>query len=156
MTLKEKIESDVKTAMKSKDALAASALRMVIAAVKNKEIEDVSQGKLKLGESLDDAGVIKVISALAKQRQESIEMFKKGGRDDLVKKETAEHALLEKYLPSQMSESEVEKIVVEAIKESGAAGPKDMGNVMRLVMPKIAGRADGKLVNEIVRRKLTP
>ena len=156
MELKNKIESDLKDAMKSRDALRTSALRMVVAAIQNKEIEDRGMKKLKLDEDLDDAGVLKVISTLAKQRQESIEMFKKGGRDDLEKKETAELALLEKYLPSQMSESEIEKIVEEAVKTSGAAGPKDMGNVMRLVMPKIAGRADGKIVNEIVRKKLAP
>ena len=156
MELKNKIESDLKDAMKSKDALRTSALRMVVAAIQNKEIEDRGMKKLKLDEDLDDAGVLKVISTLAKQRQESIEMFKKGGRDDLVNKETAELALLEKYLPSQMSESEIEKIVEEAVRSSGAAGPKDMGNVMKIVMPQIAGRADGKIVNEIVRRKLTP
>lgn len=154
MALKEKIENDLKAAMKSKDTVVAGALRMVVAAVKNREIEDRGNGKLKLGDSLDDAGVLKVISTLAKQRQESIDMFKKGGRDDLVKKEMAELALLTRYLPSRMSEAEIEKNVAEAIKESGASGPKDMGNVMKLVMPKTAGCADGKLVNEIVRRRL--
>ncbi len=156
MGLKEKIESDLKAAMKSKDIIAAGALRMIIAAVQNKEIEERSIKKLELGKSLDDAGVVKIISTLAKQRQESIEMFKKGGRDDLVKKETAELALISRYLPSALSEGEIEKIVEEAVRESGAAGPKDMGNVMKLVMPKIAGRADGKIVNEIVRKKLAP
>lgn len=156
MSLKEKIEADLKAAMKSKDQIASGALRMVVAAVKNKEIEERGNGKLKVGDDLDDAGVIKMISMLAKQRQESIDMFKKGGRDDLVKKEALELALLERYLPSQMSEADVEKIVSEAIKESGATGMKDIGAVMKLVMGKIAGRADGKLVNEIVRRKLTP
>jgi len=156
MSLKEKIESDLKAAMKLKDTVASGALRMVVAAVKNKEIDDVGIKKLKLGESLDDAGVLKVIQTLAKQRQESIDMFKKGGRDDLVQKETAELALLERYLPSRMPEGEIEKIVAEAISQSGAAGMKDIGNVMKLVMPKTAGRADGKLVNEIVRRKLAP
>ncbi len=156
MALKEKIEADLKVAMKSRDAVASSALRMVIAGVKNKEIEERGNGKLKAGDDLDDAGVLKVISTLAKQRQESIDMFKKGGRDDLVKKETTELALLERYLPSQMPEGEIEKIVVDAINQSGATGMKDIGAVMKLVMPKIAGCADGKLVNEIVRRKLTP
>jgi hypothetical protein len=156
MELKNKIESDLRDAMKSRDQLRTSALRMVVAAIQNKEIEERGMKKLKQGENLDDTGVLKVISILAKQRQESIEMFKKGGRDDLVNKETAELALLEKYLPSQMSESEIEKIVEEAVRSSGAAGPKDMGNVMKIVMPQIAGRADGKIVNEIVRRKLTP
>lgn len=155
MSLKEKIEGDLKAAMKSKDMAAASALRMVIAAVHNKEIEERGAGKLKPGDALDDAGVLKVVSIFVKQRQESIEMFKKGGRDDLVKKETAEFNLISRYLPSQLSETEVEKIVEDAIRESGAAGPKDMGNVMKLVMPKIAGRADGKIVNEVVRRKLS-
>jgi len=155
MGLKEKIEGDLKAAMKSKDMASANALRMIIAAVHNREIEERGLGKLKPGETLDDAGVAKIISMLAKQRQESIDMFKQGGRDDLVKKESAELALLGRYLPSQLSEGEIERIVEDAIKEAGAAGPKDMGGVMKLVMPKIAGRADGKLVNEVVRRKLT-
>ncbi len=155
MELKSRIESDLKAALKGKDALKASALRMVIAAVKNKEIEERGLKKIKPGDELDDAGVIRIIAMLAKQRQESIEMFKNGGRDDLAKKEADELKLLEGYLPSQLTAAEVEKIVDEAVKESGAAGPKDMGNVMRVVMPKIAGRADGKLVNEIVRKKLT-
>lgn len=156
MGLKQKIETDLRAAMKGKDMAAVSALRMVIAAVHNKEIEERGAGKLKPGDVLDDAGVAKVLSMIAKQRQESIEMFKKGGRDDLVKKETAELGLISRYLPSQLSEAEVEKLVEEAIRDSFAAGPKDMGNVMKIVMPKIAGRADGKIVNEIVRRKLTP
>lgn len=155
MELKSRIESDLKAALKGKDALKASALRMVIAAVKNKEIEERGLKKIKPGDGLDDAGVIRIIAMLAKQRQESIEMFKKGGRDDLAKKEADELKMLEGYLPSQLTAAEVEKIVDEVVKESGAAGPKDMGNVMKLVMPKIAGRADGKLVNEIVRKKLT-
>lgn len=154
MGLKDKIEGDLKAAMKEKKALEVGALRMVVAAIQNKEIEERGMKKLKLEDDLDDAGVLKVISTLAKQRQESIEMFRKGGRNDLADKETSELALLEKYLPSQMSETEIEKIVEEAVKSSGAAGPADMGKVMKLVMPKVAGRADGKLVNEIVRKKL--
>ena len=155
MALKEKIENDLKAAMKSKDMASTNALRMIIAAIHNREIEERGQGKLKPGGILDDAGVMKILSTLAKQRQESIDMFKQGKRDDLVKKESAELALIQRYLPSQLSEGEIETIVEEAILEIGAAGPKDMGNVMKLVMPKLAGQADGKIVNEIVRRKLT-
>jgi uncharacterized protein YqeY len=153
--LKEKLEGDLKTAMRSKDAAAISALRLALSGIKNKEIEERGAGKLKAGDALDDAGVIRVLSTFAKQREESIEMFKKGGRDELVKKEQAELGVLLRYLPSQLNEAEVEKIVDEVIKEVGASGMKDMGAVMRAVMPKLAGQADGKLVNEIVRRKLS-
>lgn len=154
-SLKEKIEGDLKTAMKSKDTIALSALRMAISAIKNKEIEARGAGKLKAGDSLEEADVLKVLSTLAKQRQESIEMFKQGGRDDLQKKEASELKIIERYLPSQLSKADVEKIVESAIKEIGAANIKDMGKVMKAVMPKVAGQADGKLVNEIVRQKLT-
>jgi len=155
MGLKERLENDLKTALKAKDTIAVGALRMVLAAVHNREIDERGLGKLKPGDILDDGGVVKILNTLAKQREESIEMFQKGGRDDLVKKETAELALLQRYLPSQLSDEKIEGIVDEAIKAAGATGPKDMGNVMKLVMPKVAGQADGKKVNEIVRQKLS-
>lgn len=153
--LKEKLEGDLKAAMRSKDAAAISAIRLVLSGIKNKEIEERGAGKLQAGDALDDAGVIRVLSSFAKQREESIDMFKKGGREELVKKEQAELEILQRYLPSQLSEAEVEKIVGETIKEVGASGMKEMGQVMKAVMPKLAGQADGKLVNEIVRRMLS-
>lgn len=154
-SLKEKIENDLKAAMKSKDMAALSALRLVISAIKNKEIEARGLGKIKAGDSLEDTDVLKVLSTLAKQRQESMEMFKQGGREDLLNKESAELKIIEKYLPAKLSKEQLEKIIDEAIKEAGATSAKDMGKVMKAVMPKVAGQADGKLINEIVRQKLT-
>ena len=152
--LKDKIEGDLKSAMKSKAAAQVSAIRLILSAVKNKEIEERGAGKLKAGDSLDDAGLAKLLATLVKQRQESIEMFKQGNREDLMKKEQAELEIIKQYLPAQLSENELEKIVAEAIKEAGASSIKEMGQVMKVVMPKVAGQADGKLVNEIVRKKL--
>jgi uncharacterized protein YqeY len=154
-SLKEKIENDLKAAMKSKNMAALSALRLVISAVKNKEIELRGAGKLKAGDSLEDADVLKVLSTLAKQRQESMEMFRQGGRKDLLDKESSELKIIETYLPAKLSKDQLEAIVDEAIKEVGAASAKDMGKVMKAVMPKVVGQADGKLINEIVRNKLT-
>ncbi|MDP2599387.1 MAG: GatB/YqeY domain-containing protein [Deltaproteobacteria bacterium] len=148
MSLKEKIENDLKEAMRAKDALKLSCLRLVKSAVKNKEID--------VRGALDDSQVIAILSTLAKQRKESIEQFKKGGRDDLVKQEEAELAVLETYLPKQMSEKELEEIVIKTIAETGAKGPQEMGKVMKALMPKITGKADGKEVSALVQKKLTP
>jgi len=153
-TLKEKLVGDLKKAMLTKDNLTVSTIRLTLAGIKNREIEERGAGRLKAGENLDDAQVMKVISSLVKQREESIEMFKKGGRDELVKKEQAELEILLRYLPPQLSEAEIEKIANDTIKEVGASGIKDLGKVMKAIMPKLAGLADGKIVNEIVRRKL--
>jgi uncharacterized protein YqeY len=98
--------------------------------------------------------VIAVLNTLVKRANESIEQFEKGGRSDLVGKEKAELAVLKQYLPEQMSEADVEKLVIDAIKESGALGAKDMGKVMKVLMPKVAGRADGKMVGALVQKKL--
>jgi uncharacterized protein YqeY len=147
MVLKERIEADLKTALKSGDGVRVSVVRMVKAAITSKEIE------LKV-KSLDDQGVIAVLNTLVKRANESIEQFEKGGRSDLVGKEKAELAVLKQYLPEQMSEADVEKLVIDAIKESGALGAKDMGKVMKVLMPKVAGRADGKMVGALVQKKL--
>jgi hypothetical protein len=96
-----------------------------------------------------------ILSTIAKQRNESIEMYKKGGRDDLVAKETAELAIVQSYLPKQLSDDELAKCVAEAIAETGAKGPADMGKVMKALMPKTQGRADGKKVSELVKNKLS-
>lgn len=146
MSLKTKIDDDLKQAQRAKEAAKLSCLRMVKAAIKNKEID--------LRKELDDGQVIAVLSTMAKQRKESIEQFKKGGRDDLVSQEEAELALLEIYLPKAMSEADLLKLVEAAVQESGAQGAKDIGKVMKALMPKIQGRADGKWVNQVVLKKL--
>ena len=147
MTLNEKVAADITAAMKARDAGRLSALRMLKAAIMNKGVEK--------GRDLDDAEVLQVVSSLVKQRRDSIEQFQKGGRTDLVEKETAEVAVLEQYLPPAVSAEEIEAVVTAAVAETGATTPKDMGKVMKAVMPKLAGRnADGRAVNEAVRRKL--
>ena len=147
MTLNKKVGSDITAAMKAKDAARLSALRMLKAAIMNKGVEK--------GRDLDDAEVLQVVSSLVKQRRDSIEQFQKAGRTDLVDKETAEVGVLEQYLPPAASAQEIDAAVAAAIAESGASTPKDMGKVMKAVMPKLAGKnADGRTVNESVRRKL--
>jgi len=147
MTLNEKVAADITAAMKARDAGRLSALRMLKAAIMNKGVEK--------GRDLDDAEVLQVVSSLVKQRRDSIEQFQKGGRTDLVDKETAEVAVLEQYLPPAVSAEEIDAAVTAAIAETAATTPKDMGKVMKAVMPKLAGKnADGRAVNEAVRRKL--
>jgi len=147
MLLRDKVNADMTAAMKAKDAARLSALRMLKAAIMNKGVEK--------GHDLDDAEVLQVVSSLVKQRRDSIEQFGKAGRTDLVDKETGEIAVLEHYLPPAASAVDIEAAVTEAIAATGAASPKDMGKVMKAVMPMLAGKnADGKVVNEIVRRKL--
>ena len=148
MPLNEQIAADLTAAMKAKDAARLSALRMLKAAVTNK-------GMVEKGRDLEDAEVLQVVASLVKQRRDSIEQFSKAGRTDLVAKETAEIAILEHYLPPAVSAEEIEAAVAAAIAETGASSAKDMGKVMKAVMPKLAGKnADGKAVNEAVRRKL--
>ena len=147
MPLNEKIAADITAAMKAKDALRLSALRMLKAAIMNKGVEKKRD--------LEDAEVLQVVAALVKQRRDSIEQFAKAGRTDLVNKETDEMAILEHYLPPAVSAEEIEAAVAAAIAETGASSVKDMGKVMKAVMPKLAGKnADGRTVNEAVRRKL--
>ena len=147
MTLNEQISRDITSAMKARDAAKLSALRMVKAALTN--------GEVAKGRALDESEAQQVLASLIKQRRDSIEQFKKGGRQDLVDKETAEVAILEHYAPPAASAADIEEAVDAAIKETGAAGPKDMGRVMKAVMSALAGKsADGKAVNEMVRKKL--
>ena len=141
------MEEDLKQALRDRASLKVSCLRMVKAAVKNKEID--------LRAELNDTQVIGILTTLAKQRRESIEMFKKGNRPDLVQKEEEELAFIETYLPKQMDEAELTKIIEAAIAEVGAKAPIDVGKVMKAVMPKVAGRADGKAINAIVLKKLS-
>jgi uncharacterized protein YqeY len=147
MSLSNTITTHIAAAMKAKDPARLSALRMLKAAVMKKGADT--------GHDLDDAEVLQVIASLVKQRRESIEQFANAGRTDLVEKETAELSVLNEYLPPAASTEDIEAAVVAAIGETGAASPKDMGKVMKAVMPKLAGKnADGRLVNEIVRRRL--
>ncbi len=145
-SIKERISEDMKAAMRSGDKLKLNAVRMLHSAVRKKEIDDRAD--------LDDAGVLKIISSLVKQRQDSIEQFKAGNRPDLVEKETSELNLLQAYMPEQMSEAELVKIIEGAISEAGAKTQKEMGAVMKILMPKVSGKADGKLVNQLVRERL--
>ena len=148
MTLNEQIAADLTTAMKAKDTARLSALRMLKAAVMNK-------GMVEKGRDLNDAEVLQVVASLVKQRRDSIEQFAKAGRTDLVEKETGEIAILEHYLPPAVSADEIDAAVAEAIAETGASSPKDMGKVMKAVMPKLSGKnVDGRTVNDAVRRKL--
>ena len=148
MSLKEQLTADMKDAMKAKEAgkRRLSVIRLVRGAVRQQEID----GK----KELSDEDVLGVISKEVKQRRDSIEDFRKGGRDDLVAEAEAEIEILMGYLPQQLSEDEVRSLVQEAIAVSGATSPKDMGKVMKELMPKVKGRADGKLVNEIVKELL--
>jgi uncharacterized protein YqeY len=147
MALSDKVNSDITTAMKAKDPARLSALRMMKAAIMNKGVEK--------GRDLEDAEVLQVVASLVKQRRDSIDQFSKAGRTDLVDKETAEITVLEAYLPPAASPEEIDAAVAAAVAETGAASPRDMGKVMKAVMPKLAGKnADGKTVNEAVRRKL--
>ena len=147
MVLSDTINTDITAAMKSKDAPRLSALRMLKAAIMNKGVET--------GRDLDDAEVLQVVSSLVKQRRDSVDQFSKAGRADLADKETAEIVILERYLPPAASPEEVEAAVAAAVAETGASSPKDMGKVMKAVMPKLAGKnADGRAINEAVRLKL--
>ncbi len=147
MLLRDQVNADISSAMKAKDAARLSALRMLKAAIMNKGVEK--------GRDLDDAEVLQVVSTLVKQRRDSIEQFSTAGRADLVDKETAEITVLQRYLPPAASAEEIDAAVVEAIAETGASSPKDMGKVMKAVMPRLAGKnADGRAVSEAVRRKL--
>ena len=147
MTLIEQISHDITEAMKARDAARLSALRMVKAALMN--------GEVAKGRPLEEPEAQQVLASLIKQRRDSIEQFKNGGRTDLVEKETAEVAVLERYAPPAASAADIERAVDAAIKETGASGAKDMGRVMKAVMGALAGQSvDGKVVNELVRKKL--
>lgn len=147
-SLTQQLQTDLIEAQKAKDALKVSVLRFLLSAVKNREIE-----LRPLNKEMDDNEVIGVISKQVKQRAESIVEFEKGGRKDLVDKETAELAILKSYLPSQLSE-EVLKIVQEAVTQAGAKSPSDMGKVMAILMPKVKGKADGSLVSRLVKEEI--
>ena len=146
MGLREKIDVDTKAALKSGEKDKVSTLRMLNAALKNKQIDK--------RRPLTEEEVIETVRSLIKQRKESIEQFAKGGRQDLVDKETAEVAVLETYLPQQLAREELEAMVRDAISQTGAQGARDMGKVMKALIPMVGGRADGKLVSELVKNAL--
>ena len=141
-------------AAKERNSLALSALRMAVAAVKNREIEAVTRKEMPAGGALPEDAILKVLVTMVKQRRESIGLFLQGNRPELAAKEEGEIAVLERYLPKSLTPGEIEAAVREAIAETGARAPSDMGRVMKALMPKVAGRADGKAVNETVRRIL--
>jgi uncharacterized protein YqeY len=146
MELREKIEDDTRQALKSGAKDKVSTLRMLNAALKNKQIDK--------RRPLTTEEVIETVRSLIKQRKDSIEQFTKGGRQDLVDKETAEVAILEAYLPKQLAREELESMIRDAIAQTGAQGPRDMGKVMKALIPMVGGRADGKLVSELVKNAL--
>lgn len=143
VSLKEQLTADMKEAMKNKEKERLAVIRMVRGAIRQQEID----GQKELGEE----DVIAVISKEVKMRRDSMEEFQKGGREDLVEKTQAEIDVLLPYLPAQLSEDEVRELVKAAVEQTGAATPKDMGKVMGVLMPKVKGRADGKMVNNIVK-----
>jgi uncharacterized protein YqeY len=146
MPLRERLTEEMKVAMKAKDDLKLSVIRLVRSAVKNREIEQRRE--------LDDQGIEEVVASLAKQRRESIRMFGDAGRTELVEKEEKELAILLDFLPRQLTRDEVSELVLQAIAESGARSAGDMGKVMKVLMPRVAGRSDGRMVSEVVKEKL--
>jgi uncharacterized protein YqeY len=147
MPLEERLEEEMKSALRAGDKLRLSVIRMARAALKNKEIED--RGKL------DDDAIIKVIGGLVKKGEESLAHFQQGNRLDLVEKQEKELEILRSYLPQQISRDEILTLVNEAIKETNALDMKDLGKVMKVLMPRVTGRADGRVVQQIVREKLS-
>jgi uncharacterized protein YqeY len=144
--LREKIADDMRGAMKAREAVRVAALRMLMAAIKNAEVEKRHE--------LSDDEVLDVVTREAKRRRESIEAFEKGGREDLVAKEAAELTVLDSYLPERLSDEELAALVDAAIAETGADSPKQMGEVMKALMPKLRGRADGGQVSALVKARL--
>ncbi len=161
MALREEIQNDARQAMKAKEELRSSVLRMLTASLANKEKEKrygLSQAKPELNEQelteasyLSEEEVLTVVSSEAKKRKEAISGFEKGGRTESAEKEKKELEILRKYLPEQLTEEEVKRLTIEAIKESGAETVRDMGKVMKELMPKLKGRADGGLVSKMVK-----
>jgi len=148
MTLQEKIQSHLAEAMRSKNQLWLSVLRMMKTAVKNKEVE-----KMK---ALDETEVVAVLNTLVKQRKDSVEQFRKGSREELAQKEEAEIKIIEEYLPAAASDDEIRRAVEEAIQETGAASMKDMGKVMKATMSRLVGKTtDGSRVSQLVKEKLS-
>jgi hypothetical protein len=148
MSLEERLVEEMKLAMKSNDKLRLSTIRMIRSALKNKEIE--------LRKKLEDEDVVKVIQTMLRKGEESVEQFQTGGRMDLVEKEKKEIEILKSFLPQPFSPEEILKMIDQSIQETQASSLKDIGKVMKSVMPKIGGKADGKLINQLVKERLSP
>ena len=147
MDINVKLNDEMVAAAKAKDKIRLSAIRMLKTALHNKEID--------LMRPLNEGETLQILSSLVKQRKDSIEQFAKGGRTDLVEKEEAELKVIQEFMPAQMSEEEVDAIIKKTIEEAGAVSVKDMGKVMKLLMPKLAGVADGKAAGEKVKAFLS-
>jgi uncharacterized protein YqeY len=147
MSLRSRVSDDVKAAMRASDARRRDALRLLLAAVKQREVDERKE--------LDDAEIVKVVEKLIKQRRESIVQFEKGGRDDLAQNEKFELELLQAYMPQGLSDAEIEVAVAEAVAATGAKAPSDMGKVMAVLKGKLAGRADMSKVSALVKAKLS-
>ena len=147
MMFKETVDREMILAAKSKDKIRLSALRMLKNGLHNREID--------LKRELDEVEFLQLLSSMVKQRKDSIEQFEKGGRMDLVEKEQAELEVIEEFLPAQLSEADLDAEITEAIRETGATSARDMGKVMKVVMPKLTGRADGKAVGEKIKARLS-
>jgi uncharacterized protein YqeY len=166
MALKEKIQEELNKAVKTKEELNSSVLRMSTAAILNKEKEkryklskekpDLKEDELAKESQLTDEEVLEVISSEIKKRKESVLEFEKGERKDLAEKEKKEIEILQKYLPEQLSEEEIKKLAQKAVEKTGAKEPKDMGKVMAELMPQVKGKAEGSLVSKIVKEFLVP
>jgi uncharacterized protein len=146
MGLRERLDEDLKSAMRAKDSLRMNTVRGLKSAIKYREIE--------LMKPLDDAGILGVVGSEIKRRRDSVEQYRAGNRPDLADKEEAETRILQEYLPQQLSPAEVEAKVDEVIARVGAQGPKDMGAVMKALLPEVQGRADGKVVSDLVKQRL--
>ena len=147
MSLKTRISDDLKTAMRSADAARRDAIRLVLAAMKQREVDDRKE--------LSDADIIAIIDKMIKQRRESIVQFEKGGRQDLADQEKFELCVLQAYMPQALSDAEIEHAIAAAVQETGARGPSDMGKVMAVLKPQLAGRADMGKVSSLVKSRLT-
>jgi uncharacterized protein YqeY len=148
MGLEERLIEEMKQAMKSNDKTRLSTIRMIRSTLKNKEIE--------LRKPLDDDAILRVIQGMVKKNEDSIEQFKAGGRMDLVEKETKEIEIMKSFLPQPLSREEVLKVIDQTIEETNASSLKDLGKVMKTVMPKLGGKVDGALVNQLVKERLSP
>jgi len=147
MTFKNRMDREMVLAAKATDRIRLSTLRLLKNGLHNREID--------LKRELNEAEFLQLLSTMVKQRKDSIEQFEKGGRADLVEKEEAELKVIREFMPAPMSEEELDAIIAEAIRETGAAGVRDIGKVMKVLMPKVAGKADGKLVGDKVKRGLS-
>lgn len=147
MSILSELDAEIKKAMKSRDGLRLSALRLIKAQCKNKEID--------LRRKLDEQAELEVLTKMAKQRRESIEMYQKGGREDLAAKEVSELKIIESYLPQPLSEGELDGIIADAVGKLAAGGVKDMGRVMKEIREKTAGRVDGKALADRVKKRLS-